>query len=294
MNKKRADTNPKVLSFALRKGGVCRTTLVFNISYALAIQGYRVLMIDLDSQHNLTNICVDLPENASTIYDALADGQEIGSAIYPTTHERLFLLPGDSEMSTLDFALAEVPPEHRFQILRRWIDVSPVTKDFDLITIDMGPAMNGAMINALVASTHFVAPFRCNADSFDGLSQLFDEMADEVYQDNPEVKFIGAVLVDYDKRKNICKGVATELKKRLGKELLVPWIRTNANFETARPLRKSIFEFESGELKNADRRKGRDDIMAVSKEIVKRLGLKGKVVKLPTSEKVTRRRAANE
>jgi len=117
MSKKSANINPKVLSFALRKGGVCRTTLVFNISYAIATQGYRVLMIDLDSQHNLTNICVDLPEDASTIYDALADGQEIGSAIFPTTHERLFLLPGDSEMSTLDFALAEVPPEHRFQIL---------------------------------------------------------------------------------------------------------------------------------------------------------------------------------
>lgn len=285
-----------MLSFALRKGGVCRTTLVFNLSYAIAMQGYRVLMIDLDSQHNLTNICVDLPEDASTIYDALADGQEIGSAIFPTSHERLFLLPGDSEMSTLDFALAEVSPDQRFQILKRWIEISPITKEFDLITIDMGPAMNGAMINALVASSHFIAPFRCNADSFDGLSQLFDEMADEVYQDNPDVKFIGAVLVDYDKRKNICKGVANELKKRLGKELINPWVRTNANFETARPLRRSIFEFESAEVRNKDRRKGRDDVMAVSEEIVKRLGLKqkGKVVKLPTSKKVMPRRAANE
>lgn len=278
---------PKVLSFALRKGGVCRTTMVFNISYAAAMRGLKVLMIDLDSQHNLTDISTKLPPEAVTIYDALADCAQLTAAVRPTSHPNLFLVPGDREMSHLDFALGEIPPEVRFQILNRWFQNSPGIKQFDLLTIDMGPAMSGAMINALAASTHFISPIRSDADSLDGLSQLFDEMAAEVYQENPNLKFLGAFLVDFDNRMLVPRSVEKTLRAKLGADAFKAVIRSNASFQKARAVKQSIFEFEQ-EHANSKLTRGRDDVLALTDEIIERLGLSKRF------EIQTTRRVANE
>lgn len=280
-------TQPKILSFALRKGGVCRTTSVFNISYAAALSGLRVLMVDLDSQHNLTTISSRPPEGAPTVYDVLADGADLTKAMLPTTNENLFLVPGDSEMSSLDFALGEVPPEVRFQILKRWFARSEGLKDFDLVTIDMGPSMNGAMINALAASTHFISPIRCDPDSLDGLNQLFEEMAKEITDENPDLQFLGAFLVDYNSSKTVAKSVEKTLRNKLEETAFETRIRTNTNFQKARAVQKSIFEFEPV-VPNPEKTKGRDDVMALTGEIIERLGLTAR-----TSNQ-SMKRAANE
>ena len=283
----RLKVKPKVLSFALRKGGVCRTTMVFNISYAAAMRGLRVLMVDLDSQHNLTDISTKVPQGAITVYDALADAADLTSAMLPAGHENLFLVPGDPGMSSLDFALGEVASDVRFQILRRWFERSDGLDNFDLVTIDMGPAMNGAMINALAASTHFIAPIRSDADSLDGLNQLFTEMAEEVYDENPDLKFLGAFLVDFNSVKVVARSVEKTLRNKLGKEALQTKVRTNTNFQKARAVKKAIFDYEPAGG-NPKLHRGRNDVMALTEEILERLGLQKKI------QKEERRRVANE
>lgn len=281
---------PKILSFAIRKGGVCRTTMVLNISYAAAMKGLKVLMVDIDSQRNLTKYSTRLPENIRTIYDALCDASPLTSAIVPTSHPNLFLIPGDKEMNSFDFALGELPPETRFQVLKRWFNNSPGLSEFDLVTIDMGPALNGSMINALAASTHFIAPVRSDAESLDGLSQLFEEWSEEVAVENPDLNFLGAFLVDFDDKLRVARGIERTLRSKLGQDAFAAVVRSNANFQQARLEKQSIFEYEPNS-KVAKRRRGRDDIDLLTTEILVKMGL----LKGNQSEvKAERRRVGNE
>ena len=81
----------KIISVVNNKGGVGKTTITVNLAHALAMQGKKVLIVDVDSQCNSTSFfnlapgCASLYELLASVYDEEAPEIKPESCIYPTS-----------------------------------------------------------------------------------------------------------------------------------------------------------------------------------------------------------------
>jgi chromosome partitioning protein len=95
-----------------------KTTTAANLGAALALEGKRVLVADLDPQANLTlYLGVEVPEGGPSSYRVLTGELPLGAALVSTATPRLQLLPTDIDLSGAELELSAV--EGREHLLRR-------------------------------------------------------------------------------------------------------------------------------------------------------------------------------
>src|SRR6201994_4708477 len=92
-------TASKVLAIVNQKGGVGKTTTAINLSAALALQGVRCLLIDIDPQANTTGgLGFPRDDYRTSAYDLLMGNVSAKEAIVPTSVDHLELIPGTKNM----------------------------------------------------------------------------------------------------------------------------------------------------------------------------------------------------
>lgn len=96
----------KIISFANHKGGVGKTTTTASMGSILASKGYKVLLVDLDAQANLTSSLLK-KEVTTTIYDGLKSQSSTSLYIYKVREDiRLDMIPADLNLAQADLELA--------------------------------------------------------------------------------------------------------------------------------------------------------------------------------------------
>ena len=94
----------KIISIANHKGGVGKTTTTASVGSILATKGYKVLVIDLDAQANLTSSLIK-GEVSASIYDAMKKSTAL--PIYRVNEKtELDLVPASLELAQADFEMA--------------------------------------------------------------------------------------------------------------------------------------------------------------------------------------------
>lgn len=184
-----------VVTFFNNKGGVGKTTLVYNISHMLAEQGTRVVVADLDPQANLTaafldedrlEVLWDKPQGANTIFRAVKPLTEVGDIQEPILENparNLHLIPGEVALGGLEDALSEEWPKalgernlHRaFRVLTcLWqaAQMAAVRVQADLILFDVGPSLGALNRSALLGTDAVVIPVGADLFSYYGLINL--------------------------------------------------------------------------------------------------------------------------
>ena len=148
----------KVIVFSNQKGGVGKTSTCVNMSYCLALQGKKVLMIDMDPQGNATTgLGFNKGAIKSSVYNVIVDDMPIKDAIVQTEIENLSILP-----SSIDLAGAEVELVYIKNREKRLFDaVKEIKKDYDYITIDCPPSLGLLTINSLASSDGVIIPIQC-------------------------------------------------------------------------------------------------------------------------------------
>lgn len=258
---------PIIISVVNQKGGVSKTTTTANLGAGLALEGYKVLLIDLDSQCNLTQSLVgDLKEEQGEIGQCLLGDKHLGEIIIPTTTKNLFLAPAGEYMTGIDLILFS--RHYKEQVLKDCINKKDLSS-FDFILIDTAPYISVLLVNALVASNHYLIPTTAEYLPVKGIQRL-SENVESVR--NPDLSLLGVVITQYDTRKAITGQVEELLKEELGNDLLKTRIRINTKFSSSPIGQQTIYQYE-----NDGRGKGTEDYLSLTTEILQRLGLTSSV-----------------
>ncbi|MFG6083942.1 plasmid partitioning protein RepA [Paracoccus litorisediminis] len=151
----------QIISVANFKGGAGKTTTAIHLAQKLALDGYRVLAIDLDPQGSLTTMFGLRPEiefaETGTVYDAIRyeDPVPFRQIVRDTYFHNLDLAPAGLLLSEFETETAHAlrhnlqPPFYQ----RLALCIAEVEADYDVVVIDCPPQLGFITLSALVAST---------------------------------------------------------------------------------------------------------------------------------------------
>ena len=206
----------RILAVANQKGGVGKTTTTINLGAALAEEGLKVLVIDLDPQGNAsTGLGVALQDRTVTTYDYLIGDAAPDDVIRPSSFENLYLIPATTDLSSADIEL--ISNEKRSFLLHDCLhQVSLARFGFDFILIDCPPSLNILTVNAMVAAHAVIVPLQSEFFALEGLSQLMLTIRDVRQSANPRLRIEGVVLTMFDRRNNLSQQVEADARENLG------------------------------------------------------------------------------
>ena len=200
----------ETIAFANQKGGVGKTTTVVSIAAFLALDGYRVLVVDIDPQGNATSgLGIDRTELDGSVYDVLLGDADVNAIIHRTGIDRVTVLPSDRSLAGAEVEL--VPRQGRERRLRQTL--APVVPDFDFILLDCPPSLGLLTVNGLTAADSVLIPLQCEYYALEGLSQLMATIDLVREHLNPGLALKGVVLTMYDARTTLSADVATEVRR---------------------------------------------------------------------------------
>ena len=201
----------KTICIFNQKGGVGKTTTNINLCSYLAMQGKRVLTIDIDPQGNTTSgLGFDKKKVELSIYDLLTSDVSIRDIIKECELvNNLYLVP-----STMELAGAEVElinKDNRENTLRE--KLKEIEGEFDYIFIDCPPSLGILTINALTAANSVLTPIQCEFYALEGVGQLVNTIQLVKKSLNKKLEIEGVILSMYDNRTKLCNEVVLEVKK---------------------------------------------------------------------------------
>lgn len=197
--------NMKIYAVANQKGGVSKTTTVQCLGAGLAHAGFKVLLIDLDPQSNLTSICHAksdaLDKTTITMLEILAKENSINDAIQHLEH--FDFIPSSMFLASIDSRITDqMARPYRLQNA-----LKELKGEYDYILIDTPPALGTLTNNALVAANCVIIPAQADILSLQGVSQLYETIESVKEHANPNLKVSGIVLTRFQGRANLTKEI---------------------------------------------------------------------------------------
>ena len=228
----------QIIALANQKGGVAKTTTTLNLGVAFAELGYRVLLVDLDPQGNLTMSQGLNPDTITqSMFDVLVHRLPIEQVI--ETREV------DIAVSSIDLAGADMALASQIGRERALDKALASVKDrYDYIFIDTPPSLGLLTINAFVAATGVIVPVQTEYLSLRGLVQLENTLAMVRENLNPKVSVIGIVPTMYDKRQTHSREADEILRENFGELVYNTRIRKTVRFAEAPVKGVSVLAYE--------------------------------------------------
>lgn len=254
------------------KGGVGKTTTTLNLATALHLQGYRVMVIDMDRQANLSS-CTDWNpdlevEHYPTIFNVLCEDAPI--PVY-RSKSGLYYCPSTSIMNKVDQqlptmrnpamkltrALQKAPDDHTGEGITDW------TTDFDYILIDSPVGPQVLIDNILIAVNAVLIPVNLEGFALSGLQNYLAYMQEIKETENDELVNLGFLISRRKTNIRAQRESEEELRKRYGKLVFPTPISEREAVAKSQRNFTSVFD-----TPNADR--SRDEFIALANEVIKR------------------------
>ncbi len=220
----------RVISIANQKGGVGKTTTAINLSASLAVAEKKCLLIDCDPQGNATTgVGVDREKIKKGAYDLLM-GEGLEPEMVAAT-----ALPGLQVVgATANLIGAEVEMvslENKEYRLKK--NIQGLRNTYDFILIDCPPSLGFLTLNALTASDSVLIPLQCEYYALEGLSQLVNTIKAVKMGLNPSLVIERILLTMYDKRNNLSRQVADDVRWHFKEKVFQAVIPRNVRLSEA-------------------------------------------------------------
>ena len=231
-----------------------------NLAAALAEEGKRVLILDLDPQGHATLGFGHNPETLDkTIYDALTNSQvPISRVILQTNVERLNVAPSNMLLSGAELELGSV--DSKEMVLAGQLKM--VSDEYDFCVIDCPPSVGLLTLNALVASTDVVVPVQVNYYAMEGLKQLFETANIIRVNFHPcNVKILGLLLTFVEDRIIFSRQIQQQMREFFGDLVFDTVIHRTVRVAEAPSSGESVLTYASSS-------KGAAEYRSLAKEVI--------------------------
>jgi len=230
----------KIFTIINNKGGTGKTTTTVNLGAALALEGKKCLLIDLDSQCNLSTSLgiTDAEIHAGHLLLSVNKPME---CVLPTNRENLFVVP--SSVNLLDYETKINNEPGREYLLKE--NLQNVENNFEYIFIDCPPSLGTLSINALVASRYFIVPMQAENFAFIGLDKILDITAKVKNRMNPNLELGGILFVRQSLKTKFSMAVISSISEneKLSGKMLQTIIRQDISLMEASAFSQTVFEY---------------------------------------------------
>lgn len=196
----------KTYVFVNQKGGVGKTTSAINIGAYLALNGKKTLLVDFDSQGNMTS-GMGVDREKPTVYDLLAGNTKLDKAIRESSVPGLSVIPASIDLSGA--AIELVDQKDREFYLKKALE--PAKAKFDFILIDCPPSLGILTLNGLVAADEVLIPLQCEYFALEGLTLLLQTVKRVQKSLNPDLGIGGIFFTMYDSRTRLAQDVVQQV-----------------------------------------------------------------------------------
>jgi chromosome partitioning protein len=189
-----------------QKGGVGKTTSAINLGAYLADAGKSVLLVDFDSQANLSS-GIGVKNVKPGIYELLSGMASAEQVVRNTAIPRLSLIPSDIDLSGA--AVELIGEDDRDFFLKKALE--SVRAAYDYILIDCPPSLGILTLNGLAASDGVLIPMQCEYFAMEGLTLLLQTVKRIQKGVNPNLTIAGIFFTMYDGRTRLSQQVVKEV-----------------------------------------------------------------------------------
>lgn len=235
------------ICITLSKGGVGKTTTSVNLAAGLALAGYKVLLVDTDTQGQASYMLGKRPKAGLT--ELLTKELPVDDCIIQARKD-LWLLSGGRALAGVKRIIDRKSFGGEYTLAEA---LKPLNHKFDFILIDTAPGWDQLSVNVLFYATEVLVPVALEVMPLQGLSEFIKSLgAIQKYRREIQLKYIVPTFMD-----NRIKGPQTrydQLKKLYPKHLCFP-IRYNESLTEAPSYGKTIFEYAPGSNGSEDYRK---------------------------------------
>ena len=236
----------RIFTVANQKGGVGKTTSTVNLAAALARQGARVLVIDLDPQGNAsTALGVEHRSETVSVYDVIINDDPMASAVQKSPEfEALFCLPATIHLAGAEIELVSlVAREQRLHTALETF-LAESEQPFHYVFIDCPPSLGLLTINAFVAANEVLIPIQCEYYALEGLSQLLTNIQLIERHLNPKLAVSTILLTMFDSRTNLANQVAQEVRDHFPDQVLSTLIPRSVRISEAPSYGQSVISYD--------------------------------------------------
>jgi len=248
----------RVITIINHKGGVGKTTTVVNLGAALAHLGKKVLLVDLDSQANLTySMGIHAEDIKHSVYDLMAASCSISDVI--VKFDNIDLIPSSLDLSGKEKKALRLSESMEELLKKSLKDID----NYDFILIDCPPALGLFTLNAIVFAKEIFITLQTEYLALQGMTKLLKWINLIKKKFSHDVEITGVIATIYDHRRRLDREIITRVKRYFHELLFDTYIRDNVSLAESPSHGKTIFDYMPESNGAKDYKKLAEEVMAM-------------------------------
>lgn len=277
----RADSDdPIIIAVQNFKGGVGKSTIVCHLAQYFALQGYRVCVVDCDSQASTTSIFglnpdIDIDEQEETLYPFFRHGgpASLDFTLRATYWDGIALIPANLGLYDAEYEFAARLVRENATALDRLRDgIGTIKHNFDVVLLDPPPALGMISLSVLRAADALIVPAPPNNIDFGSTGHFLRMMVSTLqqisrYGPKPDYKFVKILATKMNDTKSAHVSIKRMMDHVFPHDMLTAVLKDSAEIDNATANLQTVYEITGPALRTETHKRCRAYLDAVGREV---------------------------